>query len=499
MNKMKIVLLLIFILSFATGCVNTANDLSQQIVPPNNAMVSIQGTWEITEVLSQQSEDSQEWIGKEAHFDNEFVVIGKDLLKNPRYQIKKVDQGEYLLYHSKAFPVDFRFSKKEIEVITITDQDLFYCEVIREKEDELLLKIYNDTFLLKKISEEIDEGILEKLKEEHQGTQGGEPEEIDGLIRTGVLIGLREAQNTSQEEVKYDYRTLWVASKNRQVSPIVEIDDIFFPRKSGFWKFEIEKMTLQNITEDYLTANNILTKDEKILQELAAPENIPAVQKEVTLNRVINYIGNDYVSIEEIATMKDKEGQPIHDSRFKLLPIDSLPNTRGVSIVDLLGAPGSEAMEEGRNQILGDSLQQDNLWVESGHDNFGLERRLGHWFFKGRINYRINQESFSEDYNINLIPPAKLISYDELTIPWTDVKDKIPSAVDVYTSPNEDIALVVTKTELLIYEIYRGRLQHEPLERISLENETVIMAEWATGPYVENWEKTLNSYVQALK
>ncbi len=503
MKKLKILLLLLIMINLLVGCAATANDLSQQIVPPNNAAISIKGTWEITEVLNHQHqsidpEGVEEWVGKEVQFDNQAVAIGEELIRNPRYQVKQVNQREYLLYHYKAFPADFRFKNKEIEVITIIDQELFYCEVIQEDTDKLVLKIYNDSFLLEKVSETVDENLLKGPVESLASTD--EPEETEGLIRTGVIIGLRQEKEKSQDQIEYDYRTLWINSQNRDLNPPIEMEELLFPRRSGFWRLSVDLIEKYNYREDYFSANQILTREVPKIQVAGAIEPEQDTRKDWLIERKINYIGNDYVSIEEEVTFTTTQQNTRVDSRLKLIPIDSLYNNKAVSIEDLLGKAGIEALEEGLQQAMEGIPQEANVSLDSGYTNFGLERRLGHWFFKGRLNYEINGEYYSKDYNINLIPPPKLVVYDDLSITWTHVKDKVPSAIDVYTSPNEELALVVTKNELLVYGIVAGRLQKEPLERIPLrENETIIMAEWATGPYVEIWERNIGSYLQFIQ
>jgi hypothetical protein len=141
-------------------------------------------------------------------------------------------------------------------------------------------------------------------------------------------------------------------------------------------------------------------------------------------------------------------------STLQILPIDGLPGIKVVSMEDLgieTGSPGG---------------------------SFGLERRMGHWFFQ------------SPTGNIPVIPPAKLVSYDELAVPWTAVKDKVPEAVDVVTSPNKDMALIFTRTEILIFGITQGEMFSQPWQKIPLKKgEKLIMAEWATGRYVDIWKE----------
>lgn len=503
MKWVKLLGLLAFVIFFSVGCVNTANDATHQIVSPENLDIAIQGTWEVTQILTQKTpssnEDLQLWLEKTLQFSSEYAVIGDTVLKNPRYQIKRVDSEEYLLYHNKAFPKGFSFTEKEIEVFTITAQDIFFCEILREKDGELLLKLYNDTYLLTKISDEVDEELIYRLEAEGLASENIEQDREDDLIRTGVLIGLRSVIE-EQGIQRHQYRTLWIGASNKSLHPLLETQDLFYPRRSGFWKMESILMTQENRWEELLITYNILAKDITRIQDLSERSMVEDEDTK-TITRGINYIGNDYVSIEEKILRTDQgNGQERLQNNLRILPIDSLPSIKGVKIDDLLGDPGAEAVDYFQQQLLGQNKEQPIEWIDEATFGFGLERRLGHWFFKGRINYVRNEGLFAADYNINLIPPSKVVFYDELNIPWKDVKDRIPSTVDLFTSPNRDIALVVTKTELIVFPIDRGKLKEEPLARIPLrKGEAVIMAEWAMGTYVENWEKTLKNHIQDVQ
>jgi predicted DNA-binding antitoxin AbrB/MazE fold protein len=102
----------------------------------------------------------------------------------------------------------------------------------------------------------------------------------------------------------------------------------------------------------------------------------------------------------------------------------------------------------------------------------------------------MNNQMLSGDFNINLMPSSKIILYDTLFIPWTAIKDKVPEAIDAYTSPSKDIALIVTTKYILIYTIENGALSSLPIQKVKLkEGESVIMSEWSTGDYVYNWER----------
>ena len=94
------------------------------------------------------------------------------------------------------------------------------------------------------------------------------------------------------------------------------------------------------------------------------------------------------------------------------------------------------------------------------------------------------------EFDIKLLPPANLVFYDALYPGWQSIKDRVPNALDAFTSPNKDIAVVKTKSKLYIFGINGEQLNSIPLGEIALdEGTTIIMAEWATGFYVDDWEK----------
>ena len=126
--------------------------------------------------------------------------------------------------------------------------------------------------------------------------------------------------------------------------------------------------------------------------------------------------------------------------------------------------------------------------------NFALYRKTGHWFFKGRIDPDRQGHLPYMDFNLNLLPPANMVAYDVLHVPWKEMKDKLPNAIDIYTSPNRDLAVILTRSHILLYTIEGRKLSGEPIAKIRLEEgSTVIMAEWSMGEYVARWE---NSFIK---
>lgn len=492
MRLIKWICIFLSLIITCTGCVAVKEDSGFLIVPPENTYISIQGTWEVVEVLSQSSTDEEKlhWIGNKVIFSKEYAIVAGYFIEDVGYQGKRVNTDEYLLYHYKNFPKDYPLSEEKIEIITITDKEVFFCEALKAEEEKLLLKIYGDTLVLEKVSDEINEKMVEDLRKE-----GLQKEKVEGKgstddKATGVLLGLRQDQS---------YRTLWIALENEDFHPILETEGIFFPRKNGFWKMETKEVIREGGTEILLDAHNISVIREEVT-EVSNEEihYLPQIPKNIY--RTIHFISNDYVAIEE-KIYENYQGKSIlRGENLHVLAIDSLPRIKKVSIVDLLGEMGVEAIKSGRKEILREIGSNVLPEIEGIYENYGLERRLGHWFLKGRLSYFDRNKLITRDYNIHLIPPSKLVFYDELWLPWTTVKDRIPTAIDLYTSPNKALALVITQKEIMVFPIHGEEIAKEPLERIVLkEEEKVVMAEWAIGHYVENWKKAFQDYIDDSK
>jgi len=473
-------LVLILIILSAAGCTGGPGETADRVGPPHNRLIPVVGTWKVDGIIEGEAlklgELPEPWSGKELQFSEDYALFGDSILEKPRYKIKRVDKEDYLLYGHKSFPKELNMSGRKLDVITVTDEDKFICEIVRVNDEELILEIYDRSLYLKRVSQQVSRRSDIKY---HDITGNPEPaaDTGKGPLRTGVLVGLCSpgTNRNNKADNSYNYRTIWIAATDKKLHPILSVEGILFPRRSGFWRIETKRSFIiaQPVASD-LHGDKKTVSAEAVQQEEGAGG----------ITRRICYVGNDYVSVESIYAHTQERV-------LQVLPIDSLPGIKEVKLSDFSGEAGIAFMEEDRRKAMeqleveGDSLAVNKLQSES----FGLEHKMGHWFFKGRINYRKGASMYYSDYNINVIPPAELVFYDELSVPWTAVKDKVPEAVDVFTSPNRDIAIVVTRKELAIFDISNGKLENQPLSKVPLESgETVIMAEWATGRYVEAWE-----------
>lgn len=496
MKKVKLICILILITLVMVGCSVSPKESTDRISPPNNNQIPVSGTWKVTKVIEKDSkEDStvnEEWENKIVEFSKEYMALDDHYLEAPGYQVKRVNGKEYLLYNHKTFLRDFNIPEGEIEVITVIDEDKHYCEIVRISDSELVLSASNLSLNLIKISDEVSNVLKAQKKQKEFDSTNLVKNKERALLRSGVLFGLR-----SDNPDGYSYRTLWIGFKNKRVDPILETEGIIFPRRSGFWKMETVTSVEDDRTEDHLYAFNISKENLYESRKLLQFDYTDWTGRIGKIQKRIDYIGNDYVSVQVSGKGRYEYSDKIWQKNIlQILPIDSLPSKKNIKITDLSGDESLGAIELGiqKTMMKLNIEESDILNKHKLLDSFGLVRKMGHWFFKGRINYMLDDEFRYADYNINILPPSKLVIYDELNISWTHIKNKVPGAIDAFTSPNKDIVLVLTKGEIIIYGIERGEIESSPLRRISLkDNETVIMAEWALDDYVDNWSEILGN------
>lgn len=486
MKKLFLVFILVISTIFFSSCEFRNIETADRIKPPDNNIPPISGRWKI-EGYKKANEDVlnekkvRELLNKEIIFHKKVAVIGNDLCLNPSYKIKNVDSADYLLYQYKVKPEYLNIKSKKVQIVTLTSEEKFFYEFIKEDDDKIIINIDGGFFYLTKISDELKEEDLEKyIKDCKKDGNNYLVDKGDEGLKSGVLLGLRYRDNNqSKDEMEgWKYRTIWIASENKSLDRIYGMEDLFLPRKTGFWKVGVDKIDENSKESLYAYSINKEPVETESLQEV----------KEIRKNSVntIVYIGNDYISLEYV------EDFPAGKTGLETLPIDNMQSDNSIKISDITGENGKQIFYESATKEFSSdrNVESEYLDIKPNEESFGLARKNGHWIMKGRLNFLEGNKDVYKDFNIKIIPPKELVLYDELAVSWNAIKLKVPDAVDAFTSPDEDIALIFTPNKILTYAIEKGKLAKKPLKELELnDSETVVMAEWATGKYVDRWEK----------
>lgn len=505
MKKFIGIILLISSLFLLTSCNIESIEISDTIKAPKNTMPPIYGEWIIEDYKmgnysTMDESTAKSYLGKEAFFHEDLVAIGEEHCVDPIYKIKNVDPVDYLIYQYKTNPKFLDIDKDEIQIVSIMSKEQFFYEFIKESEDTIIANIDGVFFYLELVSEEVKE---EKLAEYYY-TEEAMPKmaniDEEEILKSSILIGLKSLDMDNDHLEKWNYRTILIRSHNRNVVGVYEMEDIFLPRKTGFWKLGVERKKDGETVEDNIDVNPVKRvvvseqkKSEDLIEVKGEIENIilsaPGEEEKLldrkTLKNIL-YTGNDYISLETVNYLE--KGERI----LEFHPIDNIDKGNPMKISDIAGEIGKISFLEEANKEI---LSKDEKYKDSTRDlapdeeSFGLFRRNGHWIFKGRVNFIENGVYSYKDFNIRAIPPKEVVHFDQLSIPWNAIKTKVPEAVDAFTSPNEDIILIVTHNSILVFKIENGYISSIPLTKIKLKPaEKIIMSEWGVGRYAPIWE-----------
>lgn len=501
MKMIRNILVILLSISLLSACSVENPDTAERIARPESRTAPLQGTWKLDKCYSGKSgrQDSPgvsgKWVGTEVGFNRSEIVFGSQYWSNVSFKVKSVNAEEYFLHKYADALKSFDIRSREVLVVTASSQDKFLYEFIQADEGRYIVSVEDEYYCMVKTSDEFG-GLPAVTAAKNSADPSGEADKTSDTVQSGLLLGFRvpagmDANAAEDTSGGYKYLTYWIASINNVIRPVISADNVFLPRKDGFWRLEIGKGLGSEGLEDILVAS--MVSDSGVRRPAAqAKAGNPSKRIETKLEKSILYVGNDYVCVENTINQKGQGNTTYQEKSLMTLPVDNLRNTEGIRFSDLTGDNGVMAMEGAAAEVLGSPSSNA---IKSGmnkyqEENFALFRKTGHWFFKGRVNLARDDSMAYVDYNINLIPPPDMVAYDMLHVPWTTVKDTVPQAIDAYTSPNNDIAVVITGTDILLYAIGNGALSKKPLGKYGApDGGSIIMAEWATADYVQSWEK----------
>lgn len=495
MKRLLLMIQLIFISTFTYGCsINSINNLGSTKIPTNKSLI-IQGNWKVIKVdIINESVDETEksLLGEEIIISNESIKIKDNIYSKPSYKLKVVDNKYVISYESELTLEDLVNDAKNVDVFTITERSNLICEFVLLSNIKGYIVYKGMVLEVEKSDTNISKSLENNINVDLQGNNRS-LEEYDSDV--GVMIGLKTARREYDEGLYTDetYRTLWISFKKNELQPIMKTDSLIFPRVNGMW--ELKKENIENsgykynyfhvLPYDYKLNNSIIDRNASYNKTLN--ENI---------YKSINFVGDDYISIETYNGKDFNNEFPI----YKILPMDNVNSEYGISVDEIYSKEEIEKYKESFNNTLKSLSKEDRLKLDTKQDftNIGLLRKDGRWSLVGKISPYDNRSS-GVDFRLGVNVSDKLLNYNTLCIPWKVLRSEIPLINDAYTAPTGRLAVAVFKDSLAIYEIENQSIKGSPLANISLkDSEEIIMAEWCTGDYVDEWAKVFKNRFEEI-
>ena len=334
--------------------------------------------------------------------------------------------------------------------------------------------------------------------------------------RSGVLLGVADAiRDRDHDDFSTihppTYRTPWIApDANGELKVLATLPQLIVPRKDGFWHVGVSQSCVSDDSvQDF--------PNESLDQEVwAAPVSKAATLEKsgpCPLHKPEDYAG-PYGRSEE------SKGK-ISQCGLTLASVHYLsPEIIGIGLEE----GGSEACEAGRGgrittsysvrnfdyrvlafgELLGPAAQHAYFAAlpKHGTNSFGtecadtskdddsgwrVEHSLGTWH--PHVSQSLGYFECAADAPIHFQLPASVTGDSSIPLDWKLLRSSISGIADAYASPNGDMLIAITKSEMRFFEARKG-IPGKLL--LKLPAEEIVMAQWATGTHVQDWTKELS-------
>lgn len=480
-NKATGILVLLVLSLVLGGCRFGYRNLSTGIAKPSIGHVDIEGQYKFVEVMSLEEGkfvDATNFASFTADFTLDSARIGLEVLDTPSYQSKLVNTYDFFVQKYRVNPERLKLLSKSLEVVSISSPERTFYDIFRLDDQSIAIAKGNNLIKLQKT---VFSANNQAAINNQTGSEAIKEDVVLNSIitepRAGVLVGLRDERRTATE--LSNYRTLWITNDG-EIQEVYEVDNILFPRKE-FWKIEVISEKVNDQLKERLNIYPILGG-----QAVKPPDakGTSYAGKYIDLD----FVGNNYVGVN-ITDNVYKGHEAMKYART--LAIDSYTTYQGIGIQDISGEEGIQAFLNSFEQIKEKNPEQKSITLdeESFLHSFILKRNRGHWMMLSRLASGVGNSDEFIEVPIALKPTQNLISYDDLSISWNKIVEKVPQAIDAFNAPGNSFLLIRTPKYLMMYMIIgENKLADKPMQMIEIkETEEIIMAEWARGEFVKRW------------
>lgn len=488
LRKLLTVLVLLTLPLALSGCFFNGTVLAVDQTMPKTPKLDLAPFWVFDQAFSldpdNQDIDGDYFKGLGMILSGELIQIGTDIVQRPDIKAMKIKTYDYFLTRYKISPQQVGLTDNQMVLYTITDAKGFSARIYKVNDQRIALERNNILLYFNETTKLADTGITVKTD------STGSLSNIPPSNANGVMIGLRGQRTVDKAGVlgPASYRTLWIAQQRGGDLKIYEIPDILFPR-NVFYQLKVERQENIDVVRETLVLKNL--SDQSVTRETAPPQGLSRFSD-------ITFVSNDYISVAaRLDLKKDAGDMQLYSTRN----ITNLKYENRVGITDLFGPEGLQVMKSAANIAIGNAKPaQVSGLAEVEANSFILRRYNGRWIYEGRINALDETSDKHLTFPMNFRDNQRVYRYDTLVPNWSQIRNSVPGAQDAVSSPDDFFTVVRTKDQLLIYpKDQAGNLGSEPLAIIELQDEQIIMHEWALGSFVDDWSTIANHLGAPIK
>lgn len=330
--------------------------------------------------------------------------------------------------------------------------------------------------------------------------------------KTALLVGISTREAPSLPEfIEQRNQTILIESDGKTAKLVATLPDIIVPHGGGFWRVGMATSCTLPSTQSAAAKSDETSQEhnDSSWDEAFYMSPIEVSPKVLTLNKspgqscdpnpctfhgeTIWFVTSRFVSTDFYQGQSDA-CDPM-GSGYAETHVFRLGGVDAISLKKLTGADGWEAyniavrdasynlqQESANCEVFGDRSEvlQDTNWT--------LHRKQGKW--SAMLRWQIGSGcEYVDDIDLEL--PRTITDYDTLRPSWASLEQQFQNLRDAFSSPAGNLLLVRTAASLAAYATDNGKVGPKLLE---LPAGRIVMAQWATGKYVDVWEKQLSSW-----
>lgn len=305
-------------------------------------------------------------------------------------------------------------------------------------------------------------------------------------LNSGLLISFRNDLDKDTST----YRTLWVTpDSNNNLKIINELNFVIVPHNNSLWKIEPIRYNFTN-TNDYI--EYLIAHD---FGDGYTPETFQ--YKFNTYRSKLTFVDKNYVGVS--TSVISHNNNYYSNNTCAVIDLEHLTNYKNtenkVTMKDIFGEKSVPIINKYRNQkiSLAECSEENTINTTSGN-LWNIGRKDGKWVPQIAKTFKCDTYSNYILYNTNLNLPQNICSNNELCTNYKSIMKMFPDAEDVISSPNKDIFGIFSSNKLTLYPYSNDRFGNPILELELGKNETMIMAQWASGREINKWTEEIKKY-----